>query len=236
MDKRIELAFKKFIMTYGEKAFLKLSSFLNEFRNTYENEKMTSYQSQGISISEAQNKARNSWVAYVGNQLENLVVLFLDEFCKKHNLKVIKGDLLKRGNLDYEPSRVRRNIEVNFNQYSLLPDADIVIYKTEDKDINILAIISVKNSFRERYTETPYWKLKLMQDEVTRPIKVFMVTPDNDNEISFIGERGPRQPRIVMEYELDSIYLAREDFDPSNKVKGLDQLLKDLSTLVQTKI
>jgi type II restriction enzyme len=232
MDKKIRSEFRKFVKVHDEKAFLKLSSFLNEFRKKYEKDKMIFYQDQGFDITESQKKTRNSWVAFVGRQLENLIVLFLEEFCRRHDLKVIKGSELKSESLNYELSMARRNIEINFNDYSLLPDADIVIYKKIEKEIKILAIISVKNSFRERYTETPYWKLKLLQDEVTKPIKVFMVTPDNDDEISFIGSRGPRQPRIVLEYELDSIYLAREDFDASKKIKGLDQLLEDLRNLI----
>jgi len=232
MDIDINSEFRKFLDIHKGDAFLKLSLFLNEFRKIYERNKIAYYQSQGFDITEAQRKSRNSWVAYVGNRLENLIILFLENFCQKHRLKIIKGNILKRANLDRELSIIRRKIEVHFNEYSLLPDADIVIYKNYEGEIDIVAIISVKNSFRERYTETPYWKLKLMQDEVTRPIKVFMVTPDNDNEISFIGERGPRQPRIVMEYELDSIYLARENFDASDKVKGLNRLLMDLEELI----
>lgn len=228
----IDSEFRKFLDIHQENAFLKLSLFLNEFRKKYEEDKIACYQTQGYSITEAQRKSRNSWVAYVGNQLENLIVLFLENFCKENRLEIIKGNVLKKAKLSYEHSVVRRKIAVNFNEYSLLPDADIVIYKNYEREVKIIAIISVKNSFRERYTETPYWKLKLLQDEVTKPVKVFMVTPDNDDEISFVGDNGPRQPRIVMEYELDSIYLARESFDASDKVKGLNHLLKDLEKLI----
>lgn len=66
-------------------------------------------------------------------------------------------------------------------------------------NVKILAILSVKNSFRERFTETPYWKLKLLQSPVTSHIKVFMITPDNDDEISFKDK--PKKARIVMEHE-----------------------------------
>jgi len=232
MDINIDAEFRKFLEIHKERAFLKLSLFLNEFRKRYEKNKIAYYQSQGCNITEAQRKSRNSWVAFVGNKLEDLIVLFLENYCQEHRLKIIKGKILKGTKLDKELSIVRRKIEVHFNEYSLLPDADIVIYKNYGREIKIVAIISVKNSFRERYTETPYWKLKLMQDEVTRPIKVFMVTPDNDDEISFISKGRPRQPRIVMEYELDSIYLAREQFDASDRVKGLDQLLIDLGKLI----
>lgn len=232
MDIDIDSEFKKFLEIHKEDAFLKLSLFLNEFRKVYEREKIAYYQQKAFGLTEAQRKSRNSWVAYVGNRLENLIILFLENFCKEHRLEIIKGNILKRAKLNRELSIVRRGIEVHFNEYSLLPDADIVIYKNYEKETKIITIISVKNSFRERYTETPYWKLKLMQDEVTRPVKVFMVTPDNDEEISFISRGQPRQPRIVMEYELDSIYLAREQFDPSEKVKGLDQLIDDLEKLI----
>jgi type II restriction enzyme len=232
MQTDIKKEFNNFLEIHKEKAYLKLSLFLNEFRKKYEKDKIETYTRDGFSVEEAHRKSRNSWVAYVGNQLENLVILFIEKFCSDNRLKVIKGNILKRKKLSREKSLVKRKILVNFGEYSMLPDADIVIYKNYESDVKIIAILSVKNSFRERYTETPYWKLKLMEDEITRPIKVFMVTPDNDDEVSYIRENGPRQPRIVMEYELDSIYLAREDFDESPKVKGLDQLLNDLADLI----
>lgn len=232
MDIDINRKFKKFLEIHRENAFTRISLFLNEFRKTYESKKIAYYQRQGIDVTEAHRKSRQSWVAFVGHQLEDLIVLFLEDFITKNNLRMIKGDILKRGQLNHELNIVYRKILVRFNEHAFLPDADIVIYKKYDDDIKVLAILSVKNSFRERYTETPYWKLKLMQDEVTRPIKVFMITPDNDDEVSHIRRTGPPKARVIMEYELDSIYLAREDFDGSTKVKGLGQLLKDLEDLI----
>ncbi len=97
-------------------------------------------------------------------------------------------------------------------------------------NIKILAILSVKNSFRERFTETPYWKLKLLQSPITSHIKVFMITPDNDDEISF--KDRPKKARIVMEHELDGLYLAKSHFDQSSKIKGIENLLEDLKRLL----
>ncbi len=97
-------------------------------------------------------------------------------------------------------------------------------------NIKILAILSVKNSFRERFTETPYWKLKLLQSPITSHIKVFMITPDNDDEISFKDK--PKKARIVMEHELDGLYLAKSHFDQSSKIKGIENLLEDLKRLL----
>ncbi len=97
-------------------------------------------------------------------------------------------------------------------------------------NVKILAILSVKNSFRERFTETPYWKLKLLQSPITSHIKVFMITPDNDDEISFKDK--PKKARIVMEHELDGLYLAKSHFDQSSKIKGIENLLEDLKRLL----
>lgn len=234
MNSDIKKEFKEFLKKHPDDAYLKISIFLNNYRIKYEENKIQEYLSQGYDEALAHRKSRNSWVAFVGKQLENLIMMFLEDFCNENNLKMIKGDQLKRSVLNSEYSCVRRKIQVHFNEYSLLPDADIVIYKKINNtfDVKVIAILSIKNSFRERYTETPYWKLKLMQDEVTKPIKVFMVTPDNDDEISFITRNGPKQSRIVLEYELDSIYLAREEFNGSDKVKGLDQLLIDLKKII----
>lgn len=120
---------------------------------------------------------------------------------------------------------------VDFGENCVLPDGDIIIYKIVDKGVKILAILSIKNSFRERYTETPYWKLKLAENNLTKDIKVFMITPDNDDEISFLGV-NPKKSRIVMEYELDGIYLAKESFDESDKIKSIDKLIDDLGKLL----
>ena len=77
-------------------------------------------------------------------------------------------------------------------------------------------------------------KLQLKENPNTKAIRVFMITPDNDDEISFTGmdgsNRATRQSRVVMEYELDGIYLAREKFDGSEKVKSINDLRKDLLT------
>jgi len=155
----------------------------------------------------------------------------ITKFCEENNLKITKDKNLKTKKLNRELSTIKRLISINFGEYMLLPDADIIIYTSNP--IKIIAILSIKNSFRERYTETPYWKLKLLQDEITKHIKVFMITPDKDNEISFIkSKRGIRKARVVMEYELDGIYLAKEEFDESDKVKSIENLFEDLKNLI----
>jgi len=190
-------------------------------------------ESQGLSEHKATIKARQSWVATIGRNLEKIIEMLIIDFCKEYNLLITNDKILKRNNLPKELDLVKRAILVDFGNYSLLPDGDIIIYKNTNELPEIIAILSVKNSFRERYTETPYWKLKLLQDKITQNIKVFMVTPDKDNEISYIySKRGIRKPRIVMEYELDGIYLAKEKFDESEKVKSIDKIFEDLERLI----
>jgi type II restriction enzyme len=95
-------------------------------------------------------------------------------------------------------------------------------------------VLSVKNSFRERGFETTYWKLKLLENQTTKHIKVFMVTPDKDNEVNvIIGARGPKKTRVILEYELDSMYIAREDFEKTDKVKGIDDLFEGINELIE---
>ncbi|GAA8517606.1 hypothetical protein HpDR58_04580 [Helicobacter pylori] len=57
-----------------------------------------------------------------------------------------------------------------------------------------------------------------------------MITPDNDEEISFKDK--PKKARIVMEHELDGLYLAKSYFDQSPKIKGIENLLEDLKRLL----
>jgi len=127
MDIDIDTEFRKFLDIHKERAFLKLSLFLNEFRKKYEMNKIAYYQSQGCDITEAHRKSRNSWVAYVGNKLEDLIVLFLENYRQEHRLKIIKGKILKRAKLDKELSTVRRKIEVHFKEYSLLVDGRVKV-------------------------------------------------------------------------------------------------------------
>ncbi len=138
---------------------------------------------QNKSKEEASILARQGFVSAIGRVLEKIIELLLKDFCIKNNVKMTNDKILRAKCINGELDRVKRALLVHFGEYSVLPDGDIILYQTDS--IKILAILSVKNSFRERFTETPYWKLKLLQSPVTSHIKVFMITPDNDDEISF---------------------------------------------------
>ncbi len=172
-----------------------LQVFYAQEKERFLNDKMNDYIKQNKSKEEASILARQGFVSTIGRVLEKIVELLLKDFCIKNNVKMTNDKILRAKRVNGELDKVKRALLVHFGEYSVLPD--IILYQTDS--IKILAILSVKNSFRERFTETPYWKLKLLQSPITSHIKVFMITPDNDDEISF--KNKPKKARIVMEHE-----------------------------------
>lgn len=205
-----------------------LQVFYAQEKERFLNSKISDYMKRNKSKEEASILARQGFVSTVGRALEKIIELLLKDFCIKNNVKMTNDKTLRAKRINGELDRVKRALLVHFGEYSVLPD--IILYQTNKDSIKILAILSVKNSFRERFTETPYWKLKLLQSPITSHIKVFMITPDNDDEISFKDK--PKKARIVMEHELDGLYLAKSHFDQSSKIKGIENLLEDLKRLL----
>lgn len=222
--------FKLFLEKNKTTAYKELKIFFDEQKHIFYQNKIIELKSQNISEQVATIKARQGWVSVIGRSLEIIIEILIKDFCVRNDLKVTNDKVLKTKNLTSELDKLKRAILVNFGEYCVLPDADIIIYKLNNDIPKILVILSIKNSFRERYTETPYWKLKLLESQLTKHIKVFMITPDNDDEISFMA--NIKKARIVMEYELDGIYLMKNKFDTSKKVKGIEFLLSDLERLL----
>lgn len=160
-----------------------LQVFYAQEKERFLNHKMNEYIKQNKSKEEASILARQGFVSVIGRALEKIIELLLKDFCVKNNVKMTNDKILRAKRINGELDRVKRALLVHFREYSVLSDGDIILYQTDS--IKILAILSVKNSFRERFTETPYWKLELLQSPITSHIKVFMITPDNDEEISF---------------------------------------------------
>ncbi|TPH57902.1 endonuclease [Helicobacter pylori] len=205
-----------------------LQVFYAQEKERFLNDRMNDYIKQNKGKEEASILARQGFVSAIGRVLEKIIELLLKDFCIKNNVKMTNDKILRAKRINGELDKVKRALLVHFGGYSVLPD--IVLYQTNKDNVKILAILSVKNSFRERFTETPYWKLKLLQSPITSHIKVFMITPDNDDEISFKDK--PKKARIVMEHELDGLYLAKSHFDQSSKIKGIESLLEDLKRLL----
>jgi len=235
MDVDFKEKWREFVEKHGSSAYEKVDEFLTNLEKPYKNQKIREFMQKGATRDNAIDKARQSWVAYVGRRLEKIAFYIIEPLVNAYGAKLIFGKEIQRGKLDMELDCVRRALLVHFNKYSCLPDADLIVYRYDPNKIkaNILAVLSVKNSFRERYTETPYWKIKLSQSELTRGVKVFMVTTDRDNEISHNNK--PSAARIVLSYELDGVYITKneEDIDPDEKVGNIKNLLEDLENMLK---
>lgn len=177
-----------------------------------------------------------SWRNESGAMLENIVVYFIQEEVRKRGYDLVTDDQIKKASLSDEVmSRLYRNIVVRYGDYSILPDGDIIIY--DPKSIEVLAIISCKNSLRERYTQTLYWKLKLSLDPITKPIKMYFITLDKETgkkpELDIHLKNGPTKSRILLEHEMDGVYVGRELRDKSEKVKEFDKFIDDLKKILK---
>jgi hypothetical protein len=172
-----------------------------------------------------------SWRAFKGKNLEKLVQYIITDEVEELGLKVVNGNQLERTtNLSKELSQVKRNLAIDYGEFGLhLPDVDIIIYNPQN--CKVLAVISSKVTLRERIAQTGYWKLKLLQDETTKHIKVYFITPDEDGTLT---KRKPtKKGRAIVEVDLDASYvLTDEKIEESNKVKLFKHFIDDLKRLL----
>jgi len=180
----------------------------------------------------AMNDHEQSWRAWKGKNLEKLVLHMLKKEIELLGLRIVEGNKLERTsgqNLSKELGQIKRNLLVDFGEYgSHLPDVDIIVY--DPKTLRVLAVISSKVTLRERIAQTGYWKIKLSRDEVTRHIKVFFVTPDEDNTLSV--RRPAKKGRAIVEVDTDGSYImSQTSVQESNKVKMFDKFIDDLTKL-----
>jgi len=99
------------------------------------------------------------------------------------------------------------------------------------QSLEIVAVLSSKVTLRERIAQTGYWKLKLETQELTRHIKVYFVSPDEDGTLT---EDDPmKKGRAIVESDLDGSYVLSEaSIKESKKVKKFDKFIDDLRELV----
>jgi len=177
-----------------------------------------------------------SWRAFKGKNLEKLVIHIIKDEVESLGLKIVEGNTLERknsNNLSEELNRVKRNLLIDYGEFgSHLPDVDIIIY--EPKTREVIAVLSSKVTLRERIAQTGYWKIKLSQDKITKHIKVFFVTPDEDKTLSI--RKPAKKGRAIVEVDTDGSYvMSEEEIEESNKVKKFDKFLVDLKNLIYAK-
>ncbi len=173
-----------------------------------------------------------SWRAFKGKNLEKLVQYIITDEVEDLGLKVVNGNKLERTTkLSKELSQVKRNLAIDYGEFGLhLPDVDIIVYNPQN--YKVLATISSKVTLRERIAQTGYWKLKLLQDETTKHIKVYFITPDEDGTLTH--KKPIKKGRAIVEIDLDGSYiLTEEKIEESNKVKLFEHFIEDLRKLLK---
>ena len=172
-----------------------------------------------------------SWRAFKGKNFEKLIQYIITESIEALGMKVINGNQLERSkSLSIELSRVKRNLAIDYGKFGLhLPDVDIVVYNP--KDSQVIAVISSKVTLRERIAQTGYWKLKLLESETTKHIKVYFITPDEDGTLT--DTYLPKKGRAIVEIDLDGTYVLTEAaLDESDKVKLFEHFIDDFRRLI----
>ena len=179
------------------------------------------------------NDHEQSWRAFKGKNLEKLIVYIIGDEVKDLGLKIIDGNKLERtkeANLSIELSNVKRNLLIDYGEFGYhLPDVDIIIY--EPKTFKVIAVLSSKVTLRERIAQSGYWKLKLLSQKLTKHIKVYFVTPDEDGTL--ITKNPAKKGRAIVEVDLDGSYVLSEtEIEESDKVKPFDKFINDLKKIL----
>jgi type II restriction enzyme len=209
---------------YGSEAYKYISQLLEEAKELHRKDWLKNPTKIG--------DHEQSWRAFKGKNLENIIQFIITEEVDGMGLKVINGNKLERSrNLSFELSQIKRNLAIDYGEFGLhLPDVDIIIYNP--KNYKVLAVISSKVTLRERIAQTGYWKLKLLKDEATKHIKVFFITPDEDGTLKY--KSPAKKGRAILEIDLDGSYiLTKEDIEESSKVKLFEHFIEDLKGLIK---
>ncbi len=178
------------------------------------------------------------WRNESGTMLELLVIYFLHKEISGMGYEITTDDEINSSNSGIL-EKIWHNIVLKYGKYSILPDSDIVIYNPKTAEVK--AIISCKSSVRERFAQTLYWKIKLSTNERTKHIKMYFVTVDKEYNAKKTGfkkpsldiqvNKEPTKPRILLEYEMDGVYVTRDMKNESDKVKMFDKFIDDLKIL-----
>ena len=210
---------------YGEETYQHISELLNEAKKIHHQD--------WLKHPTPSRDHEQSWRAFKGKNLEKLVLHIIKKEVESLGLRIIDGNHLERTmtkNLPLELNRVKRNLVVDYGEFgSHLPDVDLIIY--QPKSCKILAVISSKVTLRERIAQTGYWKIKLSDDDLTKHVKVFFITPDEDKTL--VVKKPAKKGRAIVGVDTDGAYVMSESgVEESNKVKMFDKFIPDLRNLL----
>ncbi len=218
---------------HGIEAYKYISQLLREAKEMHKTYFLKSATAKKATAEGRVPDHEQSWRSFKGKNLEKLVIHIIKDQVESLGLKIIDGNTLERtnsNNLSKELGSVKRNLLVDYGQFgSHLPDVDIIIY--DPKSYKIIAVISSKVTLRERIAQTGYWKIKLSSDEVTKHIKVFFITPDEDGTLT--TKKPAKKGRAIVEVDTDGSYVMSETaIEESDKVKMFDKFIEDLKKLI----
>ncbi len=184
---------------------------------------------------EAEERGKNpqqSWNSWSGKALQNLITELVKEHILNchYQVNLTSDDALRVKKLNTELDQVRRNIEVFYSQYSIVPDADIIVYS--NIDYKVICVFSCKASLRERVAQAAYWKIKLTQSNGTKNIFYYLVSTDKDKDFVIKNGKISRNRIIVEEGELDGAYILREIHE-SSMVKNFSNIFNDLNRIFE---
>ena len=204
---------------YGEQAYKYLSEIFDEAKQIHKEFALQ----RGIIDTE------QSWRAFKGKNLEKLIEYIIVDSVRNLGLEIINGNKLEKSkNLPKNLEIIKRNLCVDYGEFGMhLPDVDMVIF--EPKKCKIIAVLSSKVTLRERIAQTGYWKLKLLESTLTKHIKVFFITLDEDDIFS---KKPAKKGRAIVEVDTDGCYILTEnEFEKSSKVKLFSEFINDLKKL-----
>ncbi len=205
---------------YKKDTYKYISKLLKEIKEIHRQDAL----SRGITDTE------QSWRAFKGKNLEKLIEHIIKDEIEKLNLSIINGNILEHNKYsdNNELDLLKRNLAIDYGEFGMhLPDVDIIIY--EPNKSKIIAVLSVKVTLIERIAQTGYWKLKLMNSNITKDIKVFFITLDEDDIFS---KKPAKKGRAIVEVDTDGCYILTEnEFEKSSKVKLFSEFINDLKKL-----
>jgi len=188
---------------YGADTYQHISELLNEAKNIHYED--------WLKHPTPSRDHEQSWRAFKGKNLEKLVLYIVKKEVENLGLKIVNGSRLERtlsSNLPLELNSIKRNLLIDYGEFGAhLPDVDLIIYEPES--CKILAVISSKVTLRERIAQTGYWKVKLSDDGLTKHIKVFFITPDEDNTLR--AKQPAKKGRAIVEVDTDGSYVMSEE-------------------------
>ena len=219
---------------YGQEAYKHISELLSIAKEFHKKDFLKGATAKAAIADGRTPDHEQSWRAFKGKNLEGVILHIIRDEVQSLGLKIVSGNVLERTNqnkLPKELNLVKRNLLVDYGEFgSHLPDVDLIIFNPASSQV--LAVISSKVTLRERIAQTGYWKMKLASDEVTKHIRVYFVTPDEDGTLT---TRSPaKKGRAIVEFDTDGSYVMTEaKVEESEKVKMFDRFIDDLKTLLK---